>query len=268
MYTRIQWIALLTVTMVLGHGCSNNDDVVATQGDGFATLQATYVNAVFSDNVGDFGVTVYYEAGAEPYVGPIGLTANDTWSIMKNSYQALFSNHVGRTITVPTTLGQMNALPDIGRATWTSDALINFAQSHPPTAMPPDVAVGVYFVNGTLNGDPNILGVQFRGYPYAFIFKDVVVSSGGDGASQRYVEQAVVVHEVGHAVGLVNNGLPMVTAHDDGSHPKHSTNKDCVMYWSVENKSNILTTLASFILGNQLNLFGAQSLNDGRAYHP
>lgn len=268
MTRRNHWIAALVLSVGCGYGCSNTDDVVNTSGDGFANLQAAYVNTVFSGSVGEFIVSVYYEAGAEPYTGNIGLTANDTWSVTKSSLQALFMNHVGRLVTVPTGLAGMNALPNQGKTVWTANELLNLAKSNMPVSTATEVAVGVYFVNGTLGGDNNILGVQFQGYPFAFIFKDVVVAAGGDGAAQRYIEQATVVHEIGHAIGLVNNGLPMYTPHEDAAHPKHSTNSDCVMYWAVEQRANILTTLAGFITGNQLNLFGAQSLDDGRTYHP
>jgi len=48
------------------------------------------------------------------------------------------------------------------------------------------------------------------------------------------VEESVVVHEVGHILGLVNLGTPMQSAHEDGSHPHHSSNSGSVMYWAVE----------------------------------
>ncbi len=268
MIRKIEWVILILISMIVGHGCSNDDNVIANSGGPYAGMQANYVNSVYSDNLGEFIVSVYYEAGAEPYTGPIGLTANDTWTITRTSLQSLFMNHVGRVVTVPSGLAAMSALPNQNKTTWTQEQLLNLAKANAPLSTPTEIAVGVYFVNGTLNGDANILGVQFLGYPYAFIFKDVVVAAGGDGATQRYVEQSVVVHEIGHAIGLVNNGLPMVSGHEDAAHPKHSINQDCVMYWAVENRQNILTTLANFIAGNRLNLFGPQSLDDGRSYHP
>lgn len=44
----------------------------------------------------------------------------------------------------------------------------------------------------------------------------------------------VLVHEFGHAMGLVNAGAPMKTPHEDTSHPGHSSNTGSVMYWEVE----------------------------------
>lgn len=61
----------------------------------------------------------------------------------------------------------------------------------------------------------------------------------GPGTSEleRIVERSVLIHEMGHLLGLVNNGIPMVKDHEDKDpkhSPKHSTNKESVMYWAVE----------------------------------
>lgn len=52
------------------------------------------------------------------------------------------------------------------------------------------------------------------------------------------IERAVLVHEFGHILGLVDNGIPMQTDHldrDPDHTPKHSSNKNSVMYYAVEN---------------------------------
>ncbi|HVL86701.1 MAG TPA: hypothetical protein VM681_01640 [Candidatus Thermoplasmatota archaeon] len=54
---------------------------------------------------------------------------------------------------------------------------------------------------------------------------------------ERALEGAVLVHEFGHIVGLVNNGIPMITAREDPEHEKHSTNTRSVMYWAVESSA-------------------------------
>jgi hypothetical protein len=54
--------------------------------------------------------------------------------------------------------------------------------------------------------------------------------------------RAVTMHEFGHALGLVNNGIPMVRAHEAstcGDRPDrhHSTNRNSVMYCQVESSA-------------------------------
>ncbi len=257
------WILLaVTISLVLGNGCQSSMD-------NQAAAQWTITKNTFSDSVTEFKLNVFYEVGASPYVGNIGLTTNQTWDITKSSYQALFQNHPGRTVTVPSTLAQMTQIPDVGRSVWSSNTLISLAEQYVPAQVSgTQINMSVIFLNGTFEGNSNILGVHLRGHQFSFVFKDVVVTTGGDSVSQRYVEQATVVHELGHSIGLVDNGLPMAVNHEDSSHTHHTTNSNCVMYWTVDSRSSILASLSNFILANQLNLFGPESLADGRAYHP
>ncbi|HUR68526.1 MAG TPA: hypothetical protein VM370_04710 [Candidatus Thermoplasmatota archaeon] len=57
------------------------------------------------------------------------------------------------------------------------------------------------------------------------------------------VERATLLHEAGHAMGLVNNGLPMVAPHEDRENPGHSTNRQSVMWWQVETLGGIRNAL-------------------------
>jgi len=242
------------------YGCGAITSTTDTQSD--------IAKQIFSDSVTKFSVKVFYEPTAVPYTGVLNLT-HDTWDITKQSYQALFQTHTGRTIETPVTTGDMTAIAAQNKSTWSEDELISLGSA---TALPlmngTESTVSVIFLNGKFNGIASVLGVHFTGYPFVFIFKDVVVSTGGTGNDQKYVEQAVVVHEVGHAVGLVNNGVPMTTPHEDSVHPKHNSNNQCVMYWQVEYASSVLSSLSGLIAGGSLNLFASDSISDGTSYHP
>ena len=48
------------------------------------------------------------------------------------------------------------------------------------------------------------------------------------------IVRSVLVHEFGHALGLVDNGIAMVNDHEDPEHPGHSSNDQSVMWWQVE----------------------------------
>lgn len=52
-----------------------------------------------------------------------------------------------------------------------------------------------------------------------------------DDTSQR-IERSVLIHEMGHMMGLVNGGAPMVRDHDDGT--RHSSNPKSVMHRGIE----------------------------------
>ncbi len=234
-------------------------------------LEAQYDNAkkAFSDSVTSFNVEVYYEPSTAPYVGNLGNTANKAWDITHQSFTELFDNHPGRTISVPTALSAMTVLPAQQRQVWNRSDLTSLGdQLAKQMAQDDRVTLTVFFLKGTFEGNANILGTQITGYPYAFIFKDVVTAVGGDSTTQKYVEQAIVIHELGHAVGLVNHGIPMVNKHEDTTHRQHHDGSNCVMAYNVENKGTVLNAISGMISGNQMGLFGTSSLSDARSFHP
>lgn len=125
------------------------------------------------------------------------------------------------------------------------------------------MALYILYVNGHSDQDTSngkVLGVHYGTQSLA-LFKDSIDGSGPLGLSfgVEDVERSVLIHEFGHVLGLVNNGLKMTADHEDPEHPKHSTNKDSVMYWAVEN------TLGLPLLSNgPPNQFDASDVEDIR----
>lgn len=60
---------------------------------------------------------------------------------------------------------------------------------------------------------------------------------------EPYIEMSVLTHEVGHLLGLVNNGIPMVKAREDPQDDGHSTNPMSVMYRGVDAGKALLATV-------------------------
>jgi hypothetical protein len=48
------------------------------------------------------------------------------------------------------------------------------------------------------------------------------------------LERSTLLHESGHAIGLVDNGLAMVRPHEDAQNKGHSSDARSVMYWKVD----------------------------------
>lgn len=120
------------------------------------------------------------------------------------------------------------------RQEWTGDAVRAAADRAATVAQGHGRAVlRLLFVHGSWaesSGDAAVLGISVRGDVSA-IFADEVRSSAspfGAGA----LEDAVVVHEAGHLLGLVD--LYLQTGRQDPEHPGHSTDPHSVMYWAVE----------------------------------
>ena len=99
------------------------------------------------------------------------------------------------------------------------------------------------------------------------MFKPVIESTsvGPLGVVERYVEQATLVHEFGHAVGLVNNGLPLTSEHHDAEHGAHCNNEDCVMYYQVEGASAMVDFVLNRVTSGDVVLFADDCLADAAA---
>ena len=95
------------------------------------------------------------------------------------------------------------------------------------------------------SGDSRVLGVAYRGTSIAIMkgnIKDATTSTLlSPRPAEQCVERAVLVHEFGHAAGLVDLGTPMVRDHEDPQHPGHSSNRESVMYYAVENTQDLLS---------------------------
>lgn len=144
-------------------------------------------------------------------------------------------------------LGQVAAKPVVvtgggavpgGERSWTAADLRAVADAGATTAQGTDGAavLRLLFVRGTYEGNGGVLGVAVRGDVLA-VFVDQVRAAGGfDPAS---VERAVLTHEVGHLLGLVD--LWLVTGRAPGDRPGHSANPSSVMHFAVE--SNLIGSL-------------------------
>jgi hypothetical protein len=79
--------------------------------------------------------------------------------------------------------------------------------------------------------DDSALGVAVRGDTMA-VFPEQMNRVASPFVSRTRIERAVVTHELGHILGLVDIYLEQNS--DDPEHPGHSTNPQSVMYWAVE----------------------------------
>ena len=100
------------------------------------------------------------------------------------------------------------------------------------------IAVHVLIVDaGSTSDNENgqVLGVAYRNTSVALFGGNIEANSGGIGLpSKTTLETTVLEHEFGHILGLVNIGSPLQSNHEDGSHPGHCSETDCLMYFAVE----------------------------------
>jgi hypothetical protein len=266
-YKRLIPISFFFCLLFLFENCA-----VTTNGNG-AWLYAQASPTNYFSITEQVDVDVYYEPGAEPYTGNMASGAS-YWSIVESNLDAIFQYRsivVGT--DVPTALAQMSVLPAQSKSVWTTDDIIDLHRRYHgqiPTAT--TARFYVYFVRGYFYGygatQPNVLGVSVNGTPVVAIFKDVIAGSGISPGSviARYVEQSTLVHELGHALGFVNNGVPMASPHQDSAHGAHTTDSDCVMYWQNEGVNDMALFVQRYLTSASVVMWGPKVLSDAQNY--
>lgn len=120
----------------------------------------------------------------------------------------------------------------------------------------------VLYLDGTTPSPEVVLGWAYADTSIV-VFSDVVARNADAWATVAEVEAAVLVHELGHVLGLVNVGTPMIRWHEDMRHPGHDTETDCVMYYAIGSSQ-----VRSFVLqlrGPPPTQFGSYCVQDLRA---
>lgn len=124
-------------------------------------------------------------------------------------------------------------VPGEGR-TWTADELRAFAAEHrTQRSSAEQAAMYVLAVRGEFE-EEGVLGVAISATEMV-IFPDNIGGLGTDLLGGRQaVERAVLVHEAGHLLCLVNIGYESERGHEDPEHPRHSVHEGSVMHWAIE----------------------------------
>lgn len=133
------------------------------------------------------------------------------------------------------------SLPSRGDTPWTFGELQSLATNNESLTIDADATrLHLLFVDGRFMVD-NVIGIVV-GTHAIVIFREVL-----DGVCSGAVlnplmreelcdvaEVTVLTHEMGHALGLVNAGLPMVSDHEDPERAKHDVDPECVMYFAFQ----------------------------------
>ena len=209
---------------------------------------------------------VYYEPGATPFVGTTKF-GKPYWGILEDNLKAIFQYRtVKPTLVVPKDLSGMTQLSPQNKTSWTIDDVLNlYEKNHQQVSSEINARFYIYFVNGYSSDSNSVIAFSINGTPIIAVFKNVITSSGGE-VVQKYVEQSTIVHELGHALGLVNNGIPMTTPHQDTAHGNHTTNTDCVMYWMNEGKSDLMNFIIKYMTTGNNVMWGPEVLDDVRSF--
>jgi hypothetical protein len=252
----IRALAVVAAIAVVGCGGGGDDggDDAHANGDPFAAAVTSVV------------VEVDYADGGEPYTGQI-IGFGDTWDITVANVDRLFAGT--RALTIPTTLGEMQGIGPVADGSLTSSEILDLADQHRDRATGVDtVAYYVLFVDSKFEDSTGtrdeVLGVSFGGTGVVAMFKPVIESAGTPAFPnlERFVEQAVMIHELGHAIGLVANGVATTSAHHDSEHGAHCTSDSCVMYYLNEGVSDAAQFARDYVISGDAILWGFECLGD------
>lgn len=98
------------------------------------------------------------------------------------------------------------------------------------------VRIWVAYLDGSFAEGSSALGVAYAAASAA-IFRDRIDDATTAIVNAAGIERAVLTHEAGHLLALVNLGYRSRIDHEDPDHPNHSANDESVMYWAVEDVS-------------------------------
>ena len=131
------------------------------------------------------------------------------------------------------------ALRNVGGGIHTAEEIRRLATSQGSPNRDGVAVVHLLYLSGSFE-QKDVLGVAVRGDTVA-LFTDEMDNATSPFVTRARIEQAVVNHEVGHVLGLVD--LFLDENRDDPDHPGHSRNQGSVMFWAVE------TSLVGQVLG-------------------
>lgn len=222
------------------------------------------VSKIFQSS--QINVHVYYEEGAEPYTDRLPLLRMSLWDLFQTNMDALFEGK-GIQVKAPKTIEEMIKLSPQKKNKWKIQEILSLSRSQALRASKGVIDFQIFFVNGFADEGEQIIGYHIDDSYVMAIFKNVVKnSSNGDSMVPKYVEQATLIHEMGHAIGLVDNGLPMSTPHHDSRNKAHCSNPKCVMYFENEGAGSLINYVSKVKEELNLVMFDAQCLQDAKNF--
>lgn len=132
------------------------------------------------------------------------------------------------------TIAEPKVIPALGQNSYSASQIQDLEEEY-RSIYPEENHLAAYFI--ILDGEwdvSNVLGIAYYNTSMALFGKPIEETSGGlFQYSRSDIETTVMNHEVGHILGLVNNGVDMQTDHHDSNQGAHCDDESCLMYYAV-----------------------------------
>jgi hypothetical protein len=97
-----------------------------------------------------------------------------------------------------------------------------------------ELAIYFLYTNG-YSSEARSLGQAYRTTSAVLYGRNIWENSNAfKKPSRTDLETRVLLHELGHLLGLVNVGTPLTSDHKDNEHGKHCLNRNCLMYYLTD----------------------------------
>lgn len=150
------------------------------------------------------------------------------WVVLERNLQALSPPSL-EGLTFPRSVEEVGSIDTTGEK-FTDDEILELADRHEDVeAGAEDAHFHVLFLDGSYaenTQQSRARAIHIGGTRVIAVFG---AASGHDSDYERVAEQSALVHEFGHAFGLVDLGIPDVSGHSDRQSPRHCNESDCVM---------------------------------------
>lgn len=227
-------------------------------------------SSVYFSTVRSVDIEVAYETDAEPFTGNFIVSGSNIWNVTDSNLQDVFADRgYSVAVTVPSDLTEMNEIPNQNRSTWSVNQLLDLVPKYRKKSSDfQSTSFFIVYVRGQLADAPGVIAVTISGVlgigpPVIFVFKDMIDQFSGISPDKvKKAEQMTLTHELGHALGLVNAGIPLYSSHQDTEHGNHCSEDTCGMFWALSD-----TKVDNFNPASPL-IFGQECRDDIRNYSP
>jgi hypothetical protein len=122
------------------------------------------------------------------------------------------------------------------------------------------LAVHILITEGNFSNN-DIFATSYWNTSFCLFGKPIYDNSGGAGQVTRTrLMSTILEHEMGHLMGLVDQGSPMQVNHKDAANGAHCNNINCLMYYAIE-----ITNMIGGSINNSIPDFDANCIADLKA---